>query len=197
MFGIPSAQGKSMDSVPDRITAEVSEAALNRRIAVYVAGGMSQEEATASAQMELLSQAVAAEREAKQPKRKKRPPNIDPYDYLAQNVPADRKASQVEVIRWVFCNIKCNPDEINPDDVPNRGAVTMLQAVDADEISYKDFIQIWAKTIPAKLDESKESRDDGTGKIFEAMDRVEEELRERFSENKDDNVQEVPHRQAG
>lgn len=74
----------------------------------------------------------------------------DGISKLAKSVPADRKASETEVARWVFENQPVAWDDLDPNGIPCRGAIGLL-AYAKGGANYGSFIQqVWSKILPSK-----------------------------------------------
>lgn len=70
---------------------------------------------------------------------------------LSMRVPADRKAQPIAVLNWVHCNILTPLAEFTADQIPDRGALSLLQWVRADLKNRTEFYKaMWIKTLPSE-----------------------------------------------
>lgn len=86
------------------------------------------------------------------------------WQLIAQRVPIERVAMEVDIVRWVFNNAGTPPDRLNPDDVPSLGGLKYLEHVQSSPIHYAEFVRTnWSKMLPDKKQLEYESRfaDDG------------------------------------
>lgn len=90
-------------------------------------------------------------------------PSRGDWRRLAEAVGFDCKPSTRAVIEWVFDHGSADPRKIDPTTVPGTGAVTLLQYVQESAANYRDFLQLWGKTIPQRAAIEAEARfaDDG------------------------------------
>jgi len=56
-------------------------------------------------------------------------------------------ANALKVIKWVFNNIGIK--DLQPKDAPSAGAWQLLETVRADEKTRREFLRMWAKTVPS------------------------------------------------
>jgi hypothetical protein len=84
----------------------------------------------------------------------------DDYRSLALMVPTDRDSKTTEELRWAARYAFCHPAEINPEDVPSRTAILLLQIAQSDK---QKFFEQWVKLLPSKqqVDIMEKFKDDG------------------------------------
>lgn len=88
---------------------------------------------------------------------------------LTRQIPIGRVASMRTVAEWVFEHAFTGIDEIDPDGVPNRGALGLLEWVQKGAANYSLFLQsIWSKMLPTKTQLETEARfsDDGREQLL-------------------------------
>lgn len=69
---------------------------------------------------------------------------------MALQIPDERRATEVEIVRWVFQNWPVPWDQIDPESVPCRGALSLLCFAKASATNYSTFLTHWAKIMPNK-----------------------------------------------
>ncbi len=107
--------------------------------------------------------------------------SVNAWITLIKQVDPDKSCGAVQSVQWIYDNAGTSPDEIDPDNVPSRGALVHLKHVQSG--GYADFIAVcWNKTIPNKNQLDYESRfnDDGR-KQFSLLDAFMESLAEQGS----------------
>jgi hypothetical protein len=109
--------------------------------------------------------------------------SVNAWLRLIKQIDPDKSCGAVQSVQWIYDNAGTSPDEIDPDKVPSRGALTHLKHVQSG--GYADFIAMcWNKTIPNKNQLDYESRfnDDGR-KQFGLLDAFMKSLAEGGDDN--------------
>lgn len=112
---------------------------------------------------------------------------------LAKKVDATKQANAHESILWVLANCLIPPDELTPEQIPDRGTLTMMKWVQSNPANLSEFMRtLFAKTIPDKkqLEFESRRRDDGR-MLFERIDLVIESVDEKQNETEPDNEEVV------
>jgi hypothetical protein len=88
---------------------------------------------------------------------------------------AGKTASPADELQWVMNNICLNlHNGIDPHSAPSLGAVRLL--VEAkDDKGFKDFLQLWSRTIPPVVTKRDGFSDDGRH-VFPLIEQIEKEF---------------------
>lgn len=106
------------------------------------------------------------------------------WEEIAKEVPLDRKAQPLEIAQWCFQRYMTPIEQIDPDEVPDQGALGLLRHIRATSTSYTDFIRnLWAKLIPDRraIEASARFADDGR-EILNDLDAFDKEFEGEESE---------------
>lgn len=87
----------------------------------------------------------------------------DKWEELAELV-GDKRASELECVRWVVRNYLTSFDRIDPEEVPDRVALALLKHAKASMANFAELIKgPWTRLLPDRkaLDEANKMADDG------------------------------------
>lgn len=87
----------------------------------------------------------------------------DEWEELADKV-GDKRASELECVRWVVRNYLTSFDRIDPSEVPDRVALALLKHAKASMANFAELIKgPWTRLLPDRkaLDEANKMSDDG------------------------------------
>jgi hypothetical protein len=97
-----------------------------------------------------------------------------------------RSASELEEIRWVASNYLTDVSEIEPDDVPSRGALGMLSWVQESSANYGDFLRSnYTKIIPDRKTIEYEQRFNDDGRVLDLLDEFQRTFENEWQEEHD------------